>query len=99
MGDRRRNRVNMCGIAGIFLHGARDATVEQSSLTRMRDRLKHRGPDDARIWISPNQRLGLVHTRLSIVDLSDTGSQPMVSADGRYHIVFNGEIYNYLELR
>ena len=89
----------MCGIAGILLHASYDSTIHESSLGRMRDQLNHRGPDDSRIWTAKNRRAGLVHTRLSIVDLSDTGSQPMVSGDGRYHIVFNGEIYNYLELR
>lgn len=65
----------------------------------MREQLHHRGPDASQIWMAENQRAGLVHTRLSIVDLSDTGSQPMSSADGRYQMVFNGEIYNYVELR
>lgn len=89
----------MCGIAGILLHADRAETIDEASLRRMRDQLKHRGPDGDRIWIAPHKRAGLVHTRLSIVDLHDTGAQPMVSADGRYEMVFNGEIYNYLELR
>ena len=83
----------MCGIAGIFM--AEDATVETEVLDRMTEALRSRGPDDLRIWIQG--QLGLGHTRLSIIDLSG-GAQPMLSAAGTA-IVFNGEIYNYLELR
>jgi asparagine synthase (glutamine-hydrolysing) len=83
----------MCGIAGIFL---RDASCDPALLTRMRDVMTHRGPDDADNFVSGP--VGLGHRRLSIIDLG-TGHQPMQTADGRYTIVFNGEIYNYRELR
>jgi asparagine synthase (glutamine-hydrolysing) len=65
----------------------------------MRDQMIHRGPDGKGLWISPDQRVGLAHRRLAIIDLSDNGAQPMTSIDGRYQIVFNGEIYNFQELR
>ncbi|MBX3703156.1 MAG: asparagine synthase (glutamine-hydrolyzing) [Steroidobacteraceae bacterium] len=83
----------MCGITGIHL---RNANCDPAVLTRMRDVLAHRGPDDADNFVEGP--LGLGHRRLSIIDLG-TGHQPMATADGRYTIVFNGEIYNYRELR
>jgi asparagine synthase (glutamine-hydrolysing) len=64
-----------------------------------RDRLKHRGPDDAGLWVSGDGRVALGHRRLSIIDLSPAGHQPMVSEDGRLAIVFNGEIYNFRSLK
>jgi asparagine synthase (glutamine-hydrolysing) len=82
----------MCGIAGSTL-------AEFSTLSRMRDALRHRGPDGDGIWTDPAGGMGLVHTRLAIIDLSPTGAQPMVSEDGRFALTFNGEIYNYQELR
>lgn len=86
----------MCGIYGIAkLNGI----VDVSLLKRQRDLLMHRGPDDAGLWTCPNGRVGLGHRRLSVIDLSTAGHQPMVSEDSRYTIVFNGEIYNYRELR
>lgn len=86
----------MCGILGIFL---RNTQVDESKLIRQRDRLFHRGPDDAGLWISPDCRVGLGQRRLSIIDLSSMGHQPMLSSDGRLVIVFNGEIYNYSKIR
>ena len=86
----------MCGIYGLAL---RYAQVDENRLIRQRDRLSHRGPDDAGIWISPDRRVGLAQRRLSIIDLSSAGHQPMHSADGRFVIVFNGEIYNYQQIR
>jgi asparagine synthase (glutamine-hydrolysing) len=65
----------------------------------MRRALAHRGPDDYGVWVSLDAKCGLAHTRLAIVDLSPTGAQPMSTDDDRYHITFNGEIYNYKELR
>ena len=72
---------------------------EQAQLDAMVSSQRHRGPDAFGTWISLSGLCALGHRRLSILDLSDAGRQPMVSPDGRYHIVFNGEIYNYLELR
>lgn len=88
----------MCGIAGIFNFAAppRD---EQPELLRMREALVHRGPDDAGLYQSPDRRLGLAHRRLSIVDLSEAGRQPMANEDGTIWVTFNGEIYNHLGLR
>src|SRR5262245_43779030 len=83
----------MCGITGIFL---RDADCDPAVVTRMRDVMAHRGPDDADNFVAGP--VGLGHRRLSIIDLG-TGHQPMATADGRYTIIFNGEIYNYRELR
>ena len=88
----------MCGIDGIIVHGE-GAPVSLESLQVMGDAQRHRGPDDAGIWIAPDGRTGLGHRRLSIVDLSASGHQPMKTRDGRFQIVFNGEIYNSRELR
>lgn len=86
----------MCGIAGVAkLRGG----IEPSKLNRMRDTLVHRGPDGAGSWISGCGQVGLSHRRLSILDLSAAGAQPMHSASGRYSISFNGEIYNFADLR
>lgn len=86
----------MCGIAGMLLADPR-ATPDPAKLARLRDRLRHRGPDDAGIAVEGP--CGLVHTRLSILDLSARGHQPMSSPDGRLSMVFNGEIYGYRALR
>jgi asparagine synthase (glutamine-hydrolysing) len=87
----------MCGINGILAaHGLADlADVAR----RMADTLTHRGPDDAGVWADKEAGIALGHRRLSIVDLSPAGHQPMVSATSRYVIVFNGEIYNHHDLR
>src|SRR5688572_33411492 len=86
----------MCGINGIFnFRSGRPA--EESLLLSMRDTMVHRGPDDGGSWLDGDLALG--HRRLSILDLSAAGHQPMVSPDGRYVTAFNGEIYNYLELK
>lgn len=81
----------MCGINGIFHLNFKQ--VDQNQLIKMRDILEHRGPDDSGIYI--NNNIGLGHRRLSIIDTSSAGHQPFFSDDGRYIIVFNGEIYNY----
>ena len=86
----------MCGIYGQFL--SRGGLTE-AQLTAPRDRLMHRGPDDAGVWLSGDGRVGLAHRRLSILDLSPLGHQPMLTVDKRYVIVFNGEIYNFAALR
>ncbi|MDX8410930.1 MAG: asparagine synthase (glutamine-hydrolyzing) [Mariprofundaceae bacterium] len=87
----------MCGIAGFIGRALpRDA---KSILWRMAEKLHHRGPDSHGIWLDAVCGVGLAHRRLSIIDLSREGHQPMASASGRYHIVFNGEIYNFHLLR
>ena len=87
----------MCGIAGAFLPMAGDALA--GHLRAMADAERHRGPDGSGIWLHPQLPLGFAHRRLSIIDLSDAGRQPMTSASGRLVACFNGEIYNYAELR
>jgi asparagine synthase (glutamine-hydrolysing) len=89
----------MCGISGIYAYGAEAPPADHAALQRMHDVLAPRGPDGEGIDIAADGRLALAHRRLSIIDLSDAGRQPMATADGRYTIVFNGEIYNYRALR
>ena len=90
----------MCGISGFWNLSRQFSTDRlQAIAQQMSDTLLHRGPDDGGIWIDAQVGLALGHRRLAIVDLSPEGHQPMVSADGRYVIVFNGEVYNFLELR
>ena len=89
----------MCGIAGFLggrWQGRQDAAA---TLARMNDALRHRGPDQSDLWIDEDSGLGLAFDRLSIIDLSPAGYQPMHSASGRYVIIFNGEIYNHRDLR
>ncbi|MEO6847685.1 MAG: asparagine synthase (glutamine-hydrolyzing) [Chthoniobacterales bacterium] len=88
----------MCGIAGIFGLKAGSAELERR-LTCMQTALVHRGPDDKGLWLNPDGDAGLCHTRLSIIDLSPAGHQPMSWSSGRFEIAFNGEIYNYDEIR
>lgn len=85
----------MCGICGII--NIKTGLVDNNNLLVMMRQMKHRGPDDEGTFIDGNIGLGFV--RLSILDLSSSGHQPMISPDGRFVIVFNGEIYNYIELR
>ena len=89
----------MCGVAGIFAYNNSAPPVDQEELLRIREAMVRRGPDGAGLWISPDRHVGLAHRRLAIIDLSDTGAQPMASADDLFRITFNGEIYNYRELR
>ncbi len=89
----------MCGIAGIFAYLDVAAAVDRGELTRMNARMAARGPDGSGEWLSRDGRVGFTHRRLAIIDLSERGAQPMHSADGRLTITFNGEIYNYRELR
>src|SRR5438105_1046475 len=90
----------MCGIAG-FVSSRSAATGEEMRATvlGMANALQHRGPDDAGAWLDPAAGVAFGHRRLSVVDLSPLGHQPMESASGRYVIVFNGEIYNFRLLR
>ena len=89
----------MCGIAGIYAYRDFAPPVDREELLRIREAMARRGPDGAGLWISDDQRIGLAHRRLAVIDLSETGAQPMATADGRLRITFNGEIYNYRELR
>ena len=86
----------MCGICGIY-NLDRENRVGEAALVRMADSIQHRGPDDRGYYIDDN--LGIANLRLSIIDLSPAGHQPMSDESGRYWIVYNGEIYNYVELR
>lgn len=85
----------MCGLAGYLTTGAPDAAL----LRRMAGAIAHRGPDDEGVWCDADAGIGLAHRRLAIVDLSPHGHQPMSSADGRWRMVLNGEIYNHASLR
>lgn len=87
----------MCGISGILVR--KSGAGLEAMACRMNDRLAHRGPDMAGEWIDADAGIALAHRRLSILDLSSEGAQPMHSASGRYVIVFNGEIYNFRALR
>lgn len=89
----------MCGITG-FLGGRQQGAGERAALVEaMANRIRHRGPDDSGAWCEEGIPLALGHRRLAIVDLSAAGHQPMMSGEGRYVIVFNGEIYNHLDIR
>jgi asparagine synthase (glutamine-hydrolysing) len=87
------------GVCGINLIYGFGSPVEREELLLTRDAMRSRGPDAAGEWISADGAIGMGHRRLSIIDVSDRGNQPMTSHDGRYTIVFNGEIYNYRELK
>ncbi len=89
----------MCGIAGIFAYHYAAPVIDRDELRLIRDHMRARGPDGKGQWLSQNGRVGLAHRRLAIIDLSDEAAQPMVSADQRLVISFNGEIYNYQALR
>lgn len=90
----------MCGIAGLYsFEKSADRMALRSIGQRMADSIRHRGPDGEGIWIDKDVPLLLAQRRLSIIDLSADGAQPMASASGRYEIVFNGEIYNFQDLR
>ena len=89
----------MCGICGIYKYGNPNQAFDEALLVRMSDSIKHRGPDDAGTFVSPDYRVGFGFRRLSIVDLSPAGHQPMFTPDKSVTIVFNGEIYNHLVIR
>ena len=88
----------MCGITGIF-KGVPSGHALKPVLQKMADAITHRGPDDSGIWEESSVGLGVGHRRLSIVDLSPSGHQPMLSPCGRFVVAFNGEIYNHNALR
>jgi asparagine synthase (glutamine-hydrolysing) len=89
----------MCGIAGAYAYRSTAKSVDQGEVIRIRDYMASRGPDGSGEWYSADGRIGFGHRRLSIIDLSLRGAQPMQTADGRLVINFNGEIYNYRVLR
>jgi asparagine synthase (glutamine-hydrolysing) len=89
----------MCGLTGTLVFDASEFEVTHSYINRMRDSMIHRGPDGVGTWVSEDRRIGLGHRRLSIIDLSEKANQPMANEASSVHLVFNGEIYNHLEIR
>jgi asparagine synthase (glutamine-hydrolysing) len=89
----------MCGITGFIQYGGGSRDELSQRCQRMADTIAHRGPDAGGVWVDAAYPLALGHRRLSIIDLSDAGAQPMVSASGRYVLSFNGEVYNFPRLR
>ncbi|WP_421999016.1 asparagine synthase (glutamine-hydrolyzing) [Reyranella sp.] len=89
----------MCGIAGIHAYLGVAPPVDAGELARINERMAPRGPDGDGFWFDADRRIGFAHRRLAIIDLSANGAQPMHSGCGRFTITFNGEIYNYRELR
>ncbi|MBY0227566.1 MAG: asparagine synthase (glutamine-hydrolyzing) [Hyphomicrobium sp.] len=89
----------MCGINGIFAYHYAANPIDRDELVRTREHMAARGPDGKGEWISKDGRIGFGHRRLSIIDLSQAGAQPMLNDDGSLSVTFNGEIYNYRELR
>ncbi len=90
----------MCGIAGFIANVTRRTSQDElaSIATAMEKSLQHRGPDDRGVWVDEDASIALAHRRLSVVDLSPAGHQPMHSADGRFVIVYNGEVYSHFEI-
>ena len=88
----------MCGIGGVFSRATSPGLLDQVG-KRLSAALEHRGPDGAGVWIDEAAGVVLVHRRLAIIDLSSAGHQPMASDDGRVVLTYNGEIYNFRELR
>src|SRR5437773_478381 len=86
----------MCGLCGVW---SAESRSQDENVRRMASRLVHRGPDDFGLWQDPAAGIALAFRRLSILDLSPAGHQPMLSVDGRYVALLNGEIYNHLDLR
>lgn len=89
----------MCGINGIFSYHYAANPIDRAELVRTRDCMATRGPDGAGVWLAEDRLVGLGHRRLAIIDLTDAGAQPMANSDGSLVVTFNGEIYNYRELR
>lgn len=89
----------MCGINGIFAYHYAANSIEVGELERTRDHMASRGPDGSGMWLGTDGRIGLGHRRLAIIDRTDAAAQPMLSADGQLVVTFNGEIYNYRDLR
>ncbi|ARJ66562.1 asparagine synthase (glutamine-hydrolyzing) [Magnetospirillum sp. ME-1] len=87
----------MCGLAAILAYGAEAPPPDRAELLAVRDAMVPRGPDGAGLWL--DGRVGLAHRRLSIIEITEAGAQPMATSDGRLRVTFNGEIYNYRALR
>ena len=87
----------MCGIAGIYNLNSEKLNIDD--LIKMTDSMIHRGPDGGGVWISSDNKVGLGHRRLSIIDLSEKANQPMSNEDGTIRLTYNGEIYNHAEIR
>jgi asparagine synthase (glutamine-hydrolysing) len=94
-----KNSFKMCGIAGFFSLASYNEAYYVKLISKMTDALAHRGPDSSGYWVDSQSHVALGHLRLSIIDLKSTGHQPMRSSQDRFIIVYNGEIYNYLELK
>lgn len=97
-GENFAGQAEMCGLAGFFARQPFSGDPQQV-LRAMAEGIRHRGPDDSGAWLDADAGVAFVHRRLAVVDLSQAGHQPMQSADGRWVISYNGEIYNHLEIR
>ena len=89
----------MCGFAGYLSVRTASAEAHEAAIARMIEPIRHRGPDDHGIWVEPTAGVAFGFRRLAIIDLSERGHQPMRSSSGRFTMVFNGEVYNFAELR
>ena len=89
----------MCGLAGFMPFEPSSSEAMKSISVEMANAIFSRGPDDQGVWVEDNNTLAMSFRRLAILDLSPAGKQPMKSISGRYHLCFNGEIYNHLDLR
>ncbi|MDH5492307.1 MAG: hypothetical protein OEY14_10170, partial [Myxococcales bacterium] len=89
----------MCGVAGIWRPGGAPPGLLRETAQRISDRLAHRGPDAAGLWVDPEAGVALAHRRLSIFDLSERGAQPMHSRCGRHVLSYNGEVYDFRQIR
>ena len=89
----------MCGLAGFYINQSYSSESSKELIQNMINTLDHRGPDDSGIWVDPNNVISLGHKRLSILDISSAGHQPMSLERGKFVLTYNGEIYNHLELR
>src|SRR5688500_1408602 len=89
----------MCGFAGLLGHDGLSRGEMEAHVRRMTIPIAHRGPDDSGVWVDEHAGVALGFRRLAIIDLSPNGHQPMSSASGRYVMTFNGEVYNFRELR
>lgn len=101
LGDASRYEAKMCGFAALFAYHSKAPDVDRQELKSINDQMYRRGPDGEGFWYSDDNRIGLAHRRLAIIDLSETGHQPMSlpTQNRRYHITYNGEIYNFRVLR